>query len=30
MTNDRHFAAPTVSISDERTGQFIVTVGETE
>ena len=28
--DDRHFAAPTVSISDERTGQFIVTVGETE
>lgn len=26
--NDRHFAAPTVSISDERTGQFIITVGE--
>lgn len=28
--NDRHFAAPTVSISDERSGQFIITVGETE
>ena len=26
--NDRHFAAPTVSISEERTGQFIITVGE--
>ena len=28
--NDRHFAAPTVTISPERTGQFIITVGETE
>lgn len=28
--NDRHFAAPTVSISDQRTGQFTITVGETE
>lgn len=26
--NDRHFAAPTVTISPERTGQFIITVGE--
>ena len=26
--NDRHFAAPTVTISDERTGQFTITVGE--
>lgn len=26
--NDRHFAAPTVSISDKRTGQFIITIGE--
>lgn len=25
--NDRHFAAPTVTISDERTGQFIIAVG---
>lgn len=28
--NDRHFAAPTVEVSGERTGQFIITVGETE
>jgi hypothetical protein len=28
--DDRHFSAPTVSISDERTGQFTITVGETE
>jgi len=28
--NDRYFAAPTVTISDKRTGQFIITVGETE
>ena len=28
--DDRFFAAPTVSISDERTGQFTITVGETE
>jgi crossover junction endodeoxyribonuclease RusA len=27
--DDRHFAAPTVSISDKRTGQFIITIGET-
>ena len=26
--NDRHFAAPTVSISEQRTGQFSITVGE--
>ena len=26
--NDRHFAAPTVSISEERTGRFVFTVGE--
>lgn len=26
--NDRHFAAPTVEIAGERTGQFIITVGE--
>ena len=26
--NDRFFAAPTVSFSDERTGQFIIRVGE--
>lgn len=26
--NDRHFAAPTVTISPERTGQFILSVGE--
>lgn len=25
--NDRHFAAPTVEISTERTGQFIITIG---
>ena len=25
--NDRHFAAPTVSISEERTGRFVITVG---
>lgn len=25
--NDRHFAAPTVTISDQRTGQFLITVG---
>lgn len=25
--NDRHFAAPTVEVSGERTGQFIITVG---
>ena len=25
--NDRHFAAPTVTVSPERTGQFIITVG---
>ena len=25
--NDRHFAAPTVTISPERTGQFIITIG---
>ena len=25
--NDRHFAAPTVEISDKRTGQFIITIG---
>jgi len=28
--NDRHFAAPTVEIDGERSGQFIITVGETE
>jgi hypothetical protein len=28
--NDRHFAAPTVEISDERTGQFIITIGKGE
>jgi crossover junction endodeoxyribonuclease RusA len=26
--NDRHFAAPTVTISNQRTGQFIIEVGE--
>lgn len=26
--NDRHFAAPTVTISPERTGQFIIKIGE--
>lgn len=26
--NDRHFAAPTVTISDERTGQFVISIGE--
>ena len=26
--NDRHFAAPTVSISEQRTGQFVITIGE--
>lgn len=26
--NDRHFAAPTVTISPERTGQFIIHIGE--
>jgi hypothetical protein len=26
--NDRHFAAPTVTISPERTGQFIFHIGE--
>jgi crossover junction endodeoxyribonuclease RusA len=26
--NDRYFSAPTVEISKERTGQFIITVGE--
>jgi len=26
--NDRHFSAPTVSISDKRTGQFVIYVGE--
>jgi len=25
--NDRHFAAPTVSIAPERTGKFIITIG---
>lgn len=25
--NDRHFAAPTVTVSDQRTGQFIITIG---
>jgi hypothetical protein len=25
--NDRHFAAPTVEVSGERTGQFIITIG---
>lgn len=25
--NDRHFAAPTVSISEQRTGQFHITIG---
>lgn len=25
--NDRHFAAPTVEIADERTGQFIIHIG---
>ena len=28
--NDRHFAAPTVTISPERTGQFIITIGQGE
>lgn len=26
--NDRHFAAPTVEIATERTGQFIISIGE--
>lgn len=26
--NDRHFAAPTVEVSPERTGQFIIKIGE--
>jgi hypothetical protein len=26
--NDRHFAAPTVEVSPERTGQFVIYVGE--
>lgn len=25
--NDRHFSAPTVSISDKRTGHFVITIG---
>ena len=28
--NDRHFAAPTVEIAGERTGQFIIHIGEGE
>jgi len=28
--NDRHFAAPTVEIATERTGQFIISIGETQ
>ncbi len=28
--NDRHFAAPTVTISTERTGQFQITIGQGE
>jgi hypothetical protein len=28
--NDRHFAAPTVTVSPERTGQFIITIGQGE
>lgn len=27
--NDKYFAAPTVSISDQRTGQFVITIGST-
>jgi len=26
--NDRHFAAPTVEVSPERTGQFVIYIGE--
>jgi hypothetical protein len=26
--NDRHFAAPTVEIAPERSGQFIISIGE--
>lgn len=26
--NDRHFAAPTVTVSSERTGRFVVEIGE--
>lgn len=26
--NDRHFAAPTVEIAGDRTGQFIISIGE--
>lgn len=26
--NDRHFAAPTVTFSEKRTGQFIIEIGE--
>ena len=25
--NDRHFQAPTVAISDERTGRFVISIG---
>ena len=28
--NDRHFAAPTVEIAGERTGQFVICIGETQ
>jgi len=28
--NDRHFAAPTVEIDGERTGQFVICIGETQ
>ena len=28
--NDRHFAAPTVTVSPERLGRITITVGETE
>jgi hypothetical protein len=28
--NDRHFQAPTVAISPERTGQFVICIGETQ
>jgi hypothetical protein len=28
--NDRHFAAPTVEIDGERSGQFVICIGETQ